>query len=89
MNGQYKLYDEEYASTSTNGWLEVVKTAPKEWSIIECHTDGSASTRTFAETKKQAVADARRVAKQYLNGSTAPYWTDRDGVIHYNEAAIV
>ena len=87
MNGQYKLYDEDYARTSTNGWFEVVKTAPKEWSIIECHTDGSASTRTYAETKKQAVADARRVAKQY--DSTAPYWTDRDGVIYYNEEAIV
>jgi len=79
--GQFKLYDKEYAATSTTGWYEIMKISAKEWAVLECYPDGSADYRTFEPSKVTATSAAKRMAK--FNNTVRPYFVDH-GVRYYN-----
>lgn len=82
MLGDFKLYDKAFAETSQTGWYEAYRSGQKEWIILECFNDGTASKRTFEENKSMA-----RQAVKMLNdrqGCELPHYLDH-GIKYFHK----
>ena len=84
MIGKFKVYDQEYASTSKHGWYEAMKIESKQWAVLEFYPDGSADYRTFENSKAEALATIKFITAKVP--TQAPYYIDH-GTKYYNKEA--